>query len=225
MATATMDMDDQILKYIDKCFEDAFKSENREFDMNAYNVKYIIVYDMLNKKHIFYPIIFWCKYDRVLRKVKYRMEKEDNYMVKNLHLYFGRTDEISIMDYKTPANATLDPNHYIAYVEVDSGKKKDPIKHYFISAVNQDYDEGVDYDKVIPAKKLYQLVMTYHGLTEEEIKRIHDTDPESEKLHLPNSVLESYWDFEKLHEKTFGYLPAKGFQILAGPGVKILSNQ
>lgn len=213
------DQNQQIINYVDKCFHDAFASEGKEYNTDHFMFRFFIVSDLVNHKDILYPIRLWCKYNRVERRVRYRLE---NNLEKNMGLHFIRTDEIAIMDYEYPKNCSLDPNHYICFISVDLGKKT---KQFYISAVNRDYETGVDFDKVIPAKKLYSLVKSYHNINDDEIKRIKETFGEHPMLYLPNEVLGSYHEFEELHKKTFGYLPSEGYQIIPGPGVKIMSNQ
>ena len=63
-----MEYNEETLRnYIRKCFEDAFKAENRSYDEKVWSFEWVLI---KNDKNIYqlYPIA-QCKYQRVLRRV------------------------------------------------------------------------------------------------------------------------------------------------------------
>lgn len=109
---------EKIAAYITKCFEDAFRSEQRTISAGDYYAAFILLTEP-NGEVSLLPF-FWCKYQRVLTRARFRIE---NNLKKNFGIpyndYFncyapgatGRFGEIA------------DPNHVVAMIEV-RGKKK-----------------------------------------------------------------------------------------------------
>lgn len=75
--------------YVEKCFKDAFKAENRDYSKKLWGFEWIMI---KNPSHVLqlYPIM-WCKFNRVLRRVECRLQ---NNLMKNFDVYYGNTEEM-----------------------------------------------------------------------------------------------------------------------------------
>ena len=107
--------------YIYNCFVDAHKSEGRPFDKGNFSFDYIIFNNSL-----LYPIA-WCKYDRVLRKVMYRLNRnlEKNFNIKMIQTGFCIYEAVQ----------TLDNNFTLCTFDIKRGNKT---KSYFLITLLDD---------------------------------------------------------------------------------------
>lgn len=232
----------KIIGYVNRCFKDAFISEGRSYDGSLYNFIFIIVRKVNTGKKILFPVVFWCKYDRIKRRVYNRLK---NNLMKKYGLHFIRSNNISIMSYEhqpqfSPRNSKgvdngIDPNHVITNIEVDIVNSDIRCKKYFwICAVNRNYEEDVDFNLPIPAKKLYQLTLTHFNYTADQLQKLVDTNEKyrqehfgtwsreyQDKVLLPDTLNHDWTAFKQLHNKAFGYDPDDGFEITFGPCAKI----
>ena len=174
--------------YIEKCFVDAFKSEKREYDKKSYSFEYIIVYDSRNTGH-FYPILT-CKYDRVLRRVNYRLK---NNIAKYFDIVYGDTKDFwaSIDSYETYIS--------INFTRAMIARKNDKNKRFEIS-VHDKLDSipvtGGDY---IPAYRYERLIRKYYNINPEDYHKVG----EGQYNGLPIKIMTDWNEFKKLWEYTF----------------------
>lgn len=128
----------RIQKYIDKCFEDAFASENRTFEIRDYCFRFVIVDSNIDGYHLL-PLISTCKYERIRRKVQTRLS---NNLHKNFNIHFGRTDDFRFLTYKDGyvegrfSSATFDYNYCQGYFAVDKNGKNINVS---LSLFDEDY--------------------------------------------------------------------------------------
>lgn len=178
---------DKLDKYIEKCFEDAFKSENKDYDKKWYSVNYAIIYDSKDIGH-FYPLIT-CRYSRVLRKVRFRLR---NNIKKNFELLFGDSDEFRCSVDKF---ICIDPNFTRAMIA-----KRNNIEKKFMIFIIDDLDElPITKGQYIPAYRYEKLIRNYYDLDEKDYCKAAQTD----EIALPQSILQNWNEFKKLWESTF----------------------
>lgn len=77
--------EENLKNYVEKCFKDAFKTENREYKKEDWSFEYILVKNLSGVIQLV-PILN-CKYNRVLRKVEYRLQ---NNLKKNFGFEYGK---------------------------------------------------------------------------------------------------------------------------------------
>lgn len=106
-------LEENLWKYIKKCFEDAFKAENRSYDEKLWSFEWIMI---KNSKGIYqlYPIA-QCKYQRVSRRVCYRLQ---NNLQKNFGLLYKNTDDLRCLFYK---DGQIDYNFTQAMFQTQNG--------------------------------------------------------------------------------------------------------
>ena len=179
---------EKLNSYIEKCFADAFKSEKREYDKKSYSFEYIIIYDSRNTGH-FYPILT-CKYDRVLRRVNYRLK---NNIAKYFDIVYGDTKDFwaSIDSYETYIS--------INFTRAMIARKNDKNKRFEIS-VHDKLDSipvtGGDY---IPAYRYERLIRKYYNINPEDYHKVG----EGQYNGLPIKIMTDWNEFKKLWEYTF----------------------
>lgn len=179
---------EKLNSYIEKCFADAFKSEKREYDKKSYSFEYIIIYDSRNTGH-FYPILT-CKYDRVLRRVYFRLK---NNIAKYFDIVYGDTEDfgVSIDSYET----YIDINFTRAMI----ARKNDKNKRFEIS-IHDKLDSipvtGGDY---IPAYRYERLIRKYYNINSKDYHKVGEGQYNS----LPIRIMTDWNEFKKLWESTF----------------------
>lgn len=179
---------EKLNSYIEKCFVDAFKSEKREYDKKSHSFEYIIIYDSRNIGH-FYPI-FTCKYDRVLRRVYFRLK---NNIAKYFDIVYGDTEDfgVSIDSYET----YIDINFTRAMI----ARENDINKRFEIS-IHDKLDSipvaGGDY---IPAYRYERLIRKYYNINSEDYHKIGG----GQYNGLPIRIMTDWKEFKKLWKYTF----------------------
>lgn len=174
--------------YVEKCFKDSFKSEEREYNKKLYSADYVIIYDSKNIGH-FYPIMS-CKYTRVLRRVTFRLK---NNIRKNFNLIFENSDEF---------RCSIDPSGIIDFNFTRAMVvKKSNSKEKFGISIIDDLDKlPIDGGQYIPAYRYEQLVIKYYGLKPRDYIHVGSSDGE---FSLPSSLSYDWGEFKKLWEDTF----------------------
>ena len=179
---------ERLNSYIEKCFKDAFKSEEREYDKKLYSFEYVIIYD--NKQvGYFYPI-FTCRYDRVLRRVYFRLK---NNIAKYFDIVYGDTEDfrVSIDSYETYIN--------INFTRAMIARKNDKNKRFEIS-IHDKLDSipvtGGDY---IPAYRYERLIRKYYNINSEDYHKVG----KGQYNGLPIRIMTDWKEFKKLWEGTF----------------------
>ncbi len=103
----------KIETYIRKCFEEAARSEQRILTEMDYSPEFILYEkEELGKKRIYFIPIFHCKYQRVMVKVKYRLNRN---LEKNFDVI---PDDYMRLCKRNTFGEVADPNHAIARFEV-----------------------------------------------------------------------------------------------------------
>ena len=183
--------------YITKCFQDAFKSEQRAYDESLFDFDWIMI---KNKSGIWQLYLFaWCKYARVLTKVLYRVE---NNLMKNFGIHYRDTDELRCLFY---GDGFIDPNFTQAMFKTVHNKKSLSIF---------DRDDTLS-GKCMPAYKYEKLLFKYWGLTPFDYVQL---SPDSKKKYLPRELLYDWEAFKKLYDETFNK-PICEYEIICSKGL------
>ena len=98
--------ENNIRKYVEKCFRDAFKTEGRNYNREDWDFEYVLI-KKSNDIVIMCPIIR-CKYSRILRKVDYRLAQN---LMKNFGIAYKETDNTVCYFYN---NGQIDFNYTLA---------------------------------------------------------------------------------------------------------------
>ena len=102
----------KIEAYIKTCFEDAARSEQRELHPEDYSAEFILYHkDELGERNIYLIPLLRCKYQRVLTRVRYRLERN---LKKNFGVIF---EEYMNLYERNCFGEVADPNHAIARFE------------------------------------------------------------------------------------------------------------
>lgn len=174
--------------YIEKCFKDAFLSEEREYNKKLYSGEYVIIYDSKNVGH-FYPVMS-CKYDRILRRVDFRLE---NNIKKNFDLVFKDSEDFRC---SVDSSAIIDFNFTRAMI-ADRNNTKKKYEIFILDDLDKfTYKKG----QYIPSYKYEQLVRKYYNLEEKDYYRVGDKD---DGISLPSSLMTDWNEFKKLWKATF----------------------
>ena len=185
--------------YIEKCFQQAFLSEEKDYKPEYWNFKYILLnYD--NKGFILVPVVITCKYARVLRKVTYRLK---NNLWKNFGIDFCGDSYLTI---GVVPNSGIDYNFTRAMVTTN-GKNKIAINVYndWLSE-----KEG----ETMPAFLYEQICLGC--LASEGKYKIEDG------YSVPESLKNNWNLYKEIYEKRIGEPINKRYEIICGPGVTLL---
>ena len=133
--------------YIKKCFEDAFKTEDRQYNEKDWNYEYVVV-----NNELVVPIS-WCKYKKVQRRAEYRIKNniEKNFGLKIAEHGFGIC--------KSSESCWLDPNHTVAYLSINNIEYRMDV-----------YSEFKDDNNSVP----YIIMLDYlkeRGISEDEFRK------------------------------------------------------
>ena len=182
--------EENLRNYIEKCFKDSFKAENREYNEKLWNFEWVIK----NSVGIYqlYPIM-WCKYERILRRVRYRLE---NNLMKNFGIQYGNTDEMRCLFYD---DGQIDPNFTQAMFKTKRGNVSLSV-----------------FGECMVAYTYEKLIFKYWGLDARVYNMLSEND---EKRHLPDSVKENWENFKELYNETFE-APLGSYDIIYSSGIK-----
>lgn len=202
-------------EYINKCFKDAYRAENREFnniDDRKYSFEWVLVKNPYIDKYQFYPIAK-CKYNRVVRRVLYRL---NNNLEKNFNIIYMNTDTLRASFYHT---GLIDPN-FTQAMFVDRGGKH--ISLSIIDRTNNPYEYGIDSNegvrgKVLIAYVFEKLLFTYWNIDGDIYKALSDDD---ERKHLPASYTKDWVGFKELYLKAFGKEIGSRYGIISSSGLQ-----
>lgn len=201
-----------IRSYVEKCFKDAFKSEEREYNEDFWDFEYILFKREKELQFTLYPIT-WCKYARVLRKVENRLR---NNLQKNFDVKYYDIRESNLhLDIYYPPN-TICPN----FAKLMVKNKVDKIG----SVTVIDNLNGISKGKVIPSGIYESLILQYYNIDIEELKSLYDNDI---RRHLPSfQITESDWKaFNKLWENTFHKPIDDGYDFKLSSGLMLINNK
>lgn len=198
--------------YVEKCFKDAFKSEEREYNEDFWDFEYILYRRSAELDFTLYPII-WCKYARVLRKVENRLR---NNIQKNLDVKFYNISESDLHLYIYYPPNTICPN----FAKLMIKNKVDKIGSVTLIDNLVDIPEG----KVIPSGIYESLILQYYGIDIETLRSAVNSD---KNRHLPPfQITESDWKtFNKLWENTFHKPVGDGYNFKLSSGLTVIDNK
>lgn len=200
------DLEKDIRSYVEKCFKDACESEQRPYK-DTWSFEYLIVNHNGKDDYHLIPFIS-CKYNRVLRRVNYRLEKN---MEKNFGIYYGRSDLIRFLTYE---DQCIDPNHTECMIKY--GKKT-----ISVSLFDVDYADEMK-GEVIGAGRYEKLILTHFGWSIDEFRSAYEKVRPDGTITLPDNLL-SYkgWDeFKELYKKTFNEDVGSRFHIICSSGIE-----
>lgn len=195
--------EENIRSYIEKCFKDAFKAENREYDKKLWDFEWVMIKN-LSGVYQLYPIMR-CKYNRVLRRVIYRLE---NNLIHNFSIHYGDTDEMICLLYE---GNQIDPNYTQAMFKTQYGNFSLSI----FDVVTNPYKNKLS-GKCMIAYTYEKLVLKYWGLDTNSYNTLPEND---EKRHLPDSIIEDWESFKELYNKTFGEPIGSHYDIICSSGI------
>lgn len=192
-------------KYIEKCFEDAFRAENREYSNELWNFEWIMIKNSAGIYQLY--SITWCKFDRVLRRVKYRLQ---NNLPKNFGIHFGNTEEMRCMLYE---DGNIDPNFTQAMFVIVANEKNVSLS---IFDKKTNHFENNQSGECMPAYTYEKLLFKYWGMD----ASIYNTLPENdERRRLPDSVRENWQNYQDLYNRTFD-VPIGNYDIICSSGIR-----
>ena len=158
--------------YVEKCFTDAFKAENRDYSKKLWSFEWIMI---KNPSHVFqlYPIM-WCKFNRVLRRVECRLQ---NNLMKNFDVYYGNTEE---MRCSLDSEGNIDFN----FTQAMFHTKKGNLSLSIYNEKTNVYENGL-IGECMTAYTYEKLLFKYWNLDTESYNALSEND---EKRHLPKSL-------------------------------------
>lgn len=194
--------EENLRKYIKKCFVDAFNAENRLYSDDLWKAEWIII---KNKTGVYqlYPFLS-CKFSRVLRRVLYRLE---NNLDRNFGMTFGDTDELGAI-----FGSDIDFNYTQAMFKNSDGKN---IAMSIFDEETFNRPQG----ECIPAYRPEKMIFKLWDLDPESFSALPDDD---ERRSLPR-ILRRDWDaFKTLYKDTFGTSIGEKYEIICSSGIKRL---
>lgn len=196
--------EESLRKYIKQCFEDAFKAENRIYDEKLWSFEWIMI---KNDKGMYqlYPIAH-CKYQRVLRRVCYRLK---NNLQKNFGLLYENTEDLRCLFYE---DGQIDYNFTQAMFKTQNG-------NISLSIFDKNTVNDEKTGECIPAYVFEKLLFNYWGLNANSYNKLLEND---ERQHLPQSISKDWNAFKELYKKTFGEEIGNRYNIICSSGVKTL---
>ena len=194
--------EEKLRKYIKKCFSDAFKSENHSYNEKMWSFEWIMI---KNNKGMYqlYPIA-QCKYQRVLRRVYYRLK---NNLPKNFEVLYEDTDDLRCL---LCVNGQIDYNFTQAMLQTQIGNISLSIFDEHTNPCETGETDAV-------ACTYEQLLFSYWELNKEVYNKLPEDD---EKRHLPQLMSKDWNKFKKLYQKTFGEEIGSKYDIICSSGIK-----
>ena len=196
--------EENLRKYIKKCFEDAFKSENRSYDEKLWSFEWIMI---KNSKGIYqlYPIA-QCKYQRVSRRVCYRLQ---NNLQKNFGLLYKNTDDLRCLFYE---NGQIDYNFTQAMFQTQNG-------NISLSVFDENTNpyENEKKGQCMIANTFEKLLFNYWELNADLYNELPEND---KRRYLPQFISKDWNTFKELYKKTFGEEIGSRYDIACSSGIK-----
>lgn len=196
--------EENLKNYVEKCFKDAFKTENREYKKEDCSFEYVLVKN-LNGVIQLVPIIN-CKYNRVLRKVEYRLQ---NNLKKNFGFEYGNTNDMRLSFDKT---GMIDFNFTQAMFKYN-GKQIS----LSISDENTNVYENENFGECMVAFTYEKLLFHYWNLNADTYQLLKKDD---EKLSLPEKFRYDWNAFKELYFETFNEKLGQKYEIICSSGMK-----
>lgn len=198
--------EEDLRKYIERCFKDAFKAENRKYSEKLYKFEWILV---KNKNGIYQLYSYsWCKFQRVLNRVMYRLK---NKLYENFGIIYGDTDEMSC---SFLVGGYIDFNYTQAMFKTD-------ISYLSLSIYDEKtniYENGLR-GECMPAYTKEKLLFKYWGI---DAKTYMDLPEDAPERFLPYH-LHNYWEeFKSLYNETFETEIGSSYDIICSSGIERL---
>lgn len=192
--------EENLRNYVEKCFIDAFNAEYREYNKSRWNFEWVMIKNRLGLYQL-YPRL-WCKYVRILRRVRYRLEHN---LMKNFGIHYSDTDEMRCVFYDSGA---IDPNYTQFMFKTDRGNVSLSV-----------FDGWSMYaGECMTAYRYEKLVFQYWGLNAASYKALPKND---ERRHLPDFLRKDWDAFKDLYLKTFGETIGK-YDIICSAGIQAI---
>lgn len=199
--------EENLRSYVEKCFKDSFMAENREYNDKLWSFEWIMIKNSLNVFQLF-PIM-WCKYDRVLRRVTYRLE---NNLMKNFGIQYGNTDE---MRCTIDEDGQIDPNFTQAMFKTKRGN----ISLSIFDKNTNPYENDNLRGECMIAYRCEKLIFQYYGL---DAKLYNELPEDDERRYFPNSLREDWNAFKALYKDTFGTHIGNNYEVICSLGIEQL---
>lgn len=196
--------EESLRKYVKKCFEDAFKAENHHYDEKSWSFEWIMI---KNDKGIYqlYPIV-QCKYQRVSRRVCYRLK---NNLQKNFGLLYENTDDLRCLFY---GNGQIDCNFTQAMFQTQNGNISLSV---FDENTNPYENEGKG--QCMISYTFEKLLFNYWELNADLYNKLPEND---KRRYLPQFMSKDWNTFKELYKKTFGEEIGSKYDIICSSGIK-----
>ena len=193
-------------KYIEKCFKDAFKSENKEYNKDLYYFEYILI---KNSKNIYqlYPIMD-CKFYKVLSRIDYRLK---NNLFKNFNIFYKNTNDLCCDLFYSN---NIDFNFTKAMFHTKLGN----ISFNVYDEKTNPYENNLSGECMI-AYTYEKLLFKYHNLTPDIYKTLSEVD---ERYYLPDFLNKDWKTFKSLYKDTFNIKIGNNYDIICSKGLKRL---
>lgn len=195
--------EENLRSYVEKCFNDAFKAENRNYNEKLWSFEWIMIKNPTGIYQL-YPII-WCKFKRVIDRVEHRLR---NNLMKNFGIHYGNTDEMRCSFYP---DGQIDFNFTQAMFHTKRGNLSLSI-----------YDEKTNvYEnelcgECMVAYTYEKLIFKYWNIDKESYNTLSNND---EKRHLPDSLRKDWNSFKTLYNETFD-IPIGSYDIICSSGIE-----
>lgn len=196
--------EENLKNYVEKCFKDAFKTENREYKKEDWSFEYILVKNLSGVIQLV-PILN-CKYNRVLRKVEYRLQ---NNLKKNFGFEYGNTNDMRLSFDET---GMIDFNFTQAMFKYN-GKQLS----LSIFDENTNVYENENFGECMCAFTYEKLLFHYWNLNAYTYKSLNNDD---EKLSLPKKFQYDWNAFKELYFETFNEKLGQKYEIICSSGIK-----
>lgn len=196
--------EESLRKYVKKCFEDAFKAENRHYDEKSWSFEWIII---KNDKGIYqlYPIVQY-KYQRVSRRVCYRLK---NNLQKNFGLLYENTDDLRCLFY---GDGQIDYNFTQAMFQTQNG-------NISLSVFDENTNpyENEKKGQCMIGNTFEKLLFNYWELNADLYNELPENDT---RRYLPQFMSKDWNIFKKLYKNTFGEEVGSRYDIACSSGIK-----
>lgn len=196
--------EESLRKYVKKCFEDAFKAENRHYDEKSWYFEWIMI---KNNKGIYqlYSIV-QCKYQRVSRRACYRLK---NNLQKNFGLLYENTDDLRCLFY---GNGQIDCNFTQAMFQTQNG-------NISLSVFDENTNpyENKEKGQCMIGSTFEKLLFNYWELNADLYNKLPEND---KRRYLPQFMSKDWNAFKELYKKTFGEEVGSRYDIACSSGIK-----
>lgn len=192
--------------YIEKCFIDAFRLEEKEYNRKHWSFEYILIDNKKGSVQMY--VIPECKFEKVLQRVMFRIERN---LFKNFGVTFGNSDSFRALLYTKYFQ--IDPDFTVAMFTTKDGN------YISVSIFDDKINNLIGKGECVPGYRYEKLLFQYWDIDSDTF----DTLPEGdEKRTLPNEIKSDWNVFIDLYIKTFGNTPDNiiGYDFICSSGLK-----